>query len=253
MVTNPRVRIIDGSTAFRVSPDWVYGMPELDHERRSAIRAASRVTNPGCWATCTCLLTRPLVSNGLFPGDFHFTIHGVSGYTGGGKTMIARWESPELGLRGLPFPAPYAFDKVHKHMPEIMCHGLLRAEPSFSPSVGAFARGMRVEIPLHAGALPAGVTARSIRDTYGLAYAHERFVRLGWTSGRHETPELRFDPRQCNDTNDVLIHVMEHPSGHVVLMAILDNLGKGASGAAVQTLNLMLGLDEDRGLVPDRP
>ncbi len=112
---------------------------------------------------------------------------------------------------------------------------------------------MRVEIPLHTAALPAGVTAQSIRNTYSKAYGRERFVKLGWTSDDTQAAELRFDPRQCNDTNDVLIHVIAHPSGHVLLMAILDNLGKGASGAAVQSLNLMLGLDEHRGLSPDRP
>lgn len=248
LVDNHHVRIIDGSTAFRVDPQWVYGLPELTPQHHSRVAAANRVSNPGCWATCVCLLTRPLVEFGLLPRDFSLCIHGVSGYSGGGKAAIRRWESPESGLEELPFEAPYSLDMVHKHIPEIRLHGLLATEPYFRPSVGSFARGLRVEVPLHAATLPADLTAERIRQVYRSTYEHQRFIRLGWTEADASIEELRFDPRSCNDTNDVLLHVVEHSSGHVLLVVVLDNLGKGASGAAVQALNLMLGIDEAYGL-----
>ncbi len=248
LIDNPQVRVIDGSTAFRVDFDWVYGLPELAPDQRAAIRTARRVSNPGCWATCVSLLTRPLVSEGLLPGDAALAIHGVSGYTGGGKTLIKKWESPTSGLRELPFEVPYALDKSHKHIPEIQLHGRLATEPYFCPAVGAFPRGMRVQIPLHACQLPGGVKAENIYQAYCSAYAEERFIRVAIDTECPPSDVGAFDPRACNGTNDVVIRVIAHPNGHVLLMAILDNLGKGASGAAVQSLNIMLGLEEDCGL-----
>ncbi|MEM7144616.1 MAG: N-acetyl-gamma-glutamyl-phosphate reductase [Verrucomicrobiota bacterium] len=247
-IENPQVRIIDGSTAFRVSDDWVYGLPELSSNQRDAIHKASRVSNPGCWATAVNLLTRPLVSQAIVPPDIALSIHGVSGYTGGGKAAIQRWESDTTGLINLSHEAPYALDEVHKHIPEIQLHGLLRTDPYFSPAIGAFARGMRVQIPLHALQLNDGVTSETIRNAYESAYAGECFVRVVPQAEDSPINETTFDPQACNNTNNVLIHVIAQPSGHVLLMAILDNLGKGASGAAVQSLNLMLGLEEECGL-----
>lgn len=248
LLENPNVRMIDGSTAFRVSDGWVYGLPELGPEQREAIRGARFVSNPGCWPTCVALLTRPLIGAGLLPRDVALSIHGVSGYTGGGKAMIARWESPETGLVGLPFEAPYALDKVHKHIPEMQVHGLLEVAPFFRPSVGAFDRGMRVEIPLHAAQLPDGVDARAITAAYEGHFAGEQYVRVVPSDVSVPTGESALDPRACNGTNRVELRAIQHPRGHVLLVAVLDNLGKGASGAAVQSLNLMLGLPEATGL-----
>ncbi len=251
LIENPSVRVIDGSTAFRVSEGWVYGLPELAPEQRNAIKTAKRVANPGCWPTCVALLTRPLIDAGLLPTDIALSIHGLSGYTGGGKPMIEKWEGEQNGLQNLPFEAPYAFDKKHKHIPEMQRYGRLKLEPLFRPAVGPFRCGMRVEISLHASQLPQlpkPVTAESIVHAYRGRYGNERFIKVVPINESLPSHERSFDPSGCNGTNRVELRVLPHPSGHVVLMAILDNLGKGASGAAVQSLNLMLGLPEDTGL-----
>jgi len=248
LLDNPQVRMIDGSTAFRVHDGWAYGLPELGEGQREAIRSARFVSNPGCWPTCVSLLSRPLVRAGLLPRDVALSVHGVSGYSGGGKAMIARWEAPDTGLVGLPYEAPYALDKLHKHLPEMQKYGLLEVAPFFRPSVGAFDRGMRVEIPLHAAQLSAGVDARAISAAFERHYAGERFVRVVPCDASAPSSETSLDPRACNGTNRVELRAIQHPQGHVLLVAVLDNLGKGASGAAVQSLNLMLGLAEDAGL-----
>jgi len=249
LLENPTVRVIDGSTAFRVSDGWAYGLPELGPEQREAIRSARFVSNPGCWPTCVSLLTRPLIQQGLLPPGVALSVHGVSGYSGGGKAMIARWESPETGLVGLPYEAPYALDKIHKHVPEMQRYGLLEVAPYFRPSVGAFERGMRVEIPLLGAQLSGAVDARSVTEAYERHYQSERFVRVVPSDASVPSSEASLDPRSCNGTNRVELRAIQHPQGHVLLVAILDNLGKGASGAAVQSLNLMLGLPEDAGLL----
>lgn len=246
-VESPKARVIDGSTAHRVDPRFEYGLPELDAERRARLRSAARVANPGCWPTCVALLTRPLVDAGLLAADAPLCIHGLSGYTGGGKALIERWESPETRLLQLPFEAPYALDRKHKHIPEMMRYGGLRTEPVFVPAVGPFACGMRVEIPLHQ-ALLRGATAAALHDALHARYAGERFIEVAPLKASVAADERALDPSACNGTNRVRLHVAEHPSGHALLVAILDNLGKGASGAAVQNLNVMLGLPEHLGL-----
>lgn len=243
---NPAVRVIDGSTAHRVAEGWVYGLPEIAPGQRSAIAQAKRVANPGCWPTGVSLLTRPLMDAGLLPRDSAISVHGLSGYSGGGKSMIDKWESAESGLRNLPFEAPYALERRHKHVAEMMRYGALGAEPCFVPAVGPFRCGMRVQIPLHAGLLPAGTNAARILEAYRARYEGERFIDVLAHEGA--LSERSLDPSACNGTNRVALHVLPHPSGHVLLVAILDNLGKGASGAAVQSLNLMLGLPEHTGL-----
>jgi N-acetyl-gamma-glutamyl-phosphate reductase len=245
---NPAVRVIDGSTAFRVADDWVYGLPEIAPGQREAVARAKRVSNPGCWPTCVSLLTRPLIDAGLLPADSPISIHGLSGYTGGGKSMIEKWEAPAAGLVNLPFEAPYATERRHKHVPEMMRYGALRAEPYFVPSVGPFRCGMRVQIPLHAALLPAGTSAARMVEAYRARYEGERFIRVLPHDEQSALGEKSLDPAACNGTNRVELRVLPHPSGHVLLVAILDNLGKGASGAAVQSLNLMLGLPEAAGL-----
>ena len=238
-------RLVDASTAHRVATDWTYGLPELDGEQRAAIRAAERVSNPGCYPSGFVLLVKPLVDAGLVAPDAPLAVHALSGYSGGGRALIERWESPGCGLENLPFEAPYALDRTHKHIPEMVHYAGLGREPQFVPAVGPFRCGMRVQVPIPAGLLASD--GDRIREALADRYAGESFVRVVPGTGA-ATDETALDPRGCNDTNRMDLHVHAHPSGHVLLVAILDNLGKGASGAAIQNLNLMLGLDEGAGL-----
>lgn len=238
-------RVVDASTAHRVAEGWTYGLPELDPGRRALIGGAPRVSNPGCYPSGFVLLVRPLVDAGLLPPDAALSVHALSGYSGGGRALIERWESPGNGLAGLPFEAPYALDRVHKHIPEMTRYAGLVRDPQFLPAVGPFRCGMRVQVPLPAG-VPAGDGAR-VHEVLADRYAGDPFVRVAARPGP-PADERTLDPRACNDTNRIDLHVFPHPSGHVLLAAILDNLGKGASGVAIQNLNLMLGLGEGAGL-----
>ena len=231
------VRLIDASTAHRVDPDWVFGLPELSGEQRARIAGAKRVSNPGCWSTCAIGLLAPLVAAGLVAPDADLTITGVSGYSGGGKALIAEFEA---GTAGAHFV--YGLDHKHKHLPEIAAHVGLSRKPVFVPSVGNYAQGMIVQIPLH---LTGGVTPEAIHQALAAHYADQRFVRV------LEASQVagRVNPERLNGTNFMDLSVHPGPEGdRVVLLATLDNLGKGASGAAVQNLNIMLGLDEGAGL-----
>ena len=248
LVHESGTRIIDASTAHRVDEGWVYGLPEISTEQRAAIAAARFVSNPGCYPTAVILGLHPLVEEGLLSADAPITVHALSGYTGGGRTMIERWEDPAAGRVGLPFEAPYALERRHKHVPEMMRYGGLRKPPQFIPAVGPFACGMRVEIPLHADLLERGASALRIAELLAERYRDERFVRVEPFQDPFPVDDLRFDPRRCNDTNRIELAVVSHPDGHVLLVGLLDNLGKGAVGAAIQNLNLMLGLDEGAGL-----
>lgn len=243
-----RTRLLDASTAHRVAPDWIYGLPELERGQRDAIARARRVSNPGCWPTGFLLLVRPLVDAGLVARDAPLTIHGLSGYTGGGKPLIEKWEDPGGGLLALAHEAPYALERVHKHVPEMVRGAGLTREPYFVPAVGPFRCGMRVEIPLHADLLARGATAKSIWEAIAARYRGEWFVRVAPFAEGAAVHERSLDPQAANDTNRIDLHVLPHPSGHALLVAILDNLGKGAAGAAIQNLNLMLGIDETTGL-----
>lgn len=255
-IDNARTRVLDASTAHRVANGWVYGLPELTTEQREAIREEPRVANPGCWPTAAVLSLRPLVDAGLVAESAPAVVHGVSGYSGAGRSGIEKWESPENGLQDLPFEAPYALDKKHKHIPEMTKYSGLTHQPHFIPAVGPFKCGMRVEISLHEALLQAGATARDVFDTLHERYAGEKFVSVtAIGEGLEDVPgavsaygDKSFDPRGLNDTNRIEIAVLGNPLGHVLLIARLDNLGKGASGAAIQNMNLMLGLPEDHGL-----
>ena len=244
-------RVVDASTAHRVADGWTYGLPELDPERRTRIPRAAQVSNPGCYPSAFVLLVRPLVDAGLLAPDAPLSTHALSGYSGGGRALIERWEAPEHGLGNLPFEAPYALDRVHKHVPEMTRYARLSRAPHFVPAVGPFRCGMRVQVPLPAGLLDAGTSAGGadarVHEALAERYAGEPFVRVAPRPAR-ALDERGLDPRACNDTNRMDLHVLPHPSGHVLLVAVLDNLGKGASGAAIQNLNLMLGFDEGAGL-----
>ena len=242
------VRILDASAAHRVEKGWVFGLPELAPEQRGLIARAERVSNAGCWASAAILLLRPLVDAGLVARSAPIALHGVSGYSGGGRELIAKWEDPAGGLLTHVYEAPYALDRVHKHLPEMTRWSGLTHEPAFVPAVGPFRCGMRVQIPLHAALLPRGASGKAVWETLDARYRGEVFVRVLPIAEPLGADERSFDPRACNDTNRIELRVLPHPSGHVLLMAVLDNLGKGASGVAIQNLNLMLGLPEARGL-----
>lgn len=242
------VRILDASTAHRVSDSWAYGLPELVSGQRERIANASRVANPGCYASAVILLTRPLVDAGLVAPDTALSIHALSGYSGGGRSLIERWEDPKRGLLKLSHEAPYSISKIHKHIPEIMRHGSLNSEPQFLPSVGPFRCGMRVQIMIPAKVLPKSVTAQAMWDALASRYEKEKFIELEPMTDASETDELSFDPQANNETNRISLRVLPHQSNHLLLMARLDNLGKGAAGVAIQNLNLMLGVPEATGL-----
>lgn len=239
--------VVDASTAHRVSEGWIYGLPELAPAQRAAIAGARRVSAPGCYPQGVVLALRPLVDAGLVGPSTPLTVHALSGYTGGGRSLIERWQDPAGGLAALPFEAPYALERVHKHVPEMVAYAGLRVEPQFLPAVGPFACGMRVVVPLHAAHL-AGASGAQVWQVLAARYEDEPFVRVQPFQDPPKTDERTLDPRACNDTNRLDLHVLPHPSGHVALVAILDNLGKGACGSAIQCVNLLLGLDDAQGL-----
>ena len=241
-------QILDTSTAHRVAEDWVYGLPELAPGQREAIRDARRVSNPGCYASGFVLATRPLVDAGLLAPGAALSLHALSGYSGGGRPMIEKWESADANLGHLPYAAPYALEATHKHIPEMMRYSGITSEPQFLPAVGPFRCGMRIQVPLHAGLLGSEATGKRIWEALDQRYRDEPFVRLHPLADPLEADEQHFDPTACNDTNRMDLHVIPHAGGHVLLVAILDNLGKGASGVAIQSLNLMLGHGEETGL-----
>jgi N-acetyl-gamma-glutamyl-phosphate reductase len=252
-LADARTRVLDPSTAHRVAPGWTYGLPELAPGQREAIARAARVSNPGCYATGVVLLLRPLVDAGLLSAAAPLAIHALSGYSGGGRSLIEKWEDPARNLLALRYEAPYALDRVHKHVPEMREFARLAREPQFVPAVVPLRCGMRIEIPLHAGVLAPGASGKSVQEALAERYRGETFVRVLPIREALESDERRFDPQACNETNRIDLHVAPHPSGHVLLVAILDNLGKGASGAAIQNLNLMLGLPEATGLRDGAP
>ena len=231
-------RIIDASTAHRTQADWVYGFPELTPGQADRVRQASRVANPGCYATGAIALIRPLTDAGLLPRDMPLSLPSVSGYSGGGRSMIEAFEAGQAPL----FEA-YALGLGHKHVPEIMhCTGLT-CRPLFVPSVGNFRQGMIVQMPLHLSALPGRVTASDLHDALAAHYAQTNDPSNPCVKVLPPTDDLKLDATALNDTNLMELRVFANEShGHAVLMARLDNLGKGASGAAVQNLRLMLGV-----------
>ena len=230
-------KIIDASTAHRTAPGWVFGFPELAAGQRDAVAQASRVANPGCYATGAIALLRPLVDAGLVPADFPVALPSVSGYSGGGRTMIEAYEKGEAPL----FEA-YALGLKHKHIPEIMAYTGLTRRPLFVPSVGNFKQGMLVQLPLHLDLLPGSPKAADLHDALAAHYAKSN-TPDAWVSVLPPTSDGKLDALALNDTNKLELRVFGNDGyHHAVLIARLDNLGKGASGAAVQNLKLMLGL-----------
>lgn len=247
-VESSSTRILDASSAHRVADDWVFGLPELRPGQREAIAGAARVSNPGCYSTAVILGLRPLVDAGLVRRDAALTVHGLSGYSGGGRSEIERWEDPASGLLVLPHDVPYALERVHKHVPEMQLYAGLERAPQFMPAKGPFRDGMRLLLPLPAETLAQGATGKLVWEALHARYADEPFVRVLALEEPRASDELDLDPRGCNGTNRLEIVVLSSPTGNVILAVRLDNLGKGAAGAAVQNLNLMLGLPEGTGL-----
>ena len=247
LIENPAVKVIDASTAHRTAPGWTYGFPEMTRGQRGAIAAATRVSNPGCYPTGMIALVRPLVEAGLLAPDWPVTVDAVSGYTGGGKAMIAEFEDPASpGYTRVPYRI-YATGLEHKHVEEMRAHGGLVHRPLFAPAVGRYAQGMLVEVPLQLWALPGAPSLAAVHEALRAAYDGERFVEV--VSPAEAAGLKSLDPEGLNGTNRLRLHVFGAAErGQARLVALLDNLGKGASGAAVQNLNLMLGLEEGAGL-----
>lgn len=230
-------KIIDASTAHRTAPGWVFGFPELAAGQQDAVRQASRVANPGCYATGAIALIRPLIDAGLMPVDFPLCLPSVSGYTGGGRTMIEAYEKSEAPAYEL-----YGLGLKHKHIPEIMKFTGLTRRPLFTPSVGNFAQGMLVQLPLHLDLLPGKPAAADLQAALAKHYQGSE-----WVSVEPATADGKLDALALANTNKMELRVFANQGvddgfAHAVLVARLDNLGKGASGAAVQNLKLMLGL-----------
>lgn len=247
LIANPKTKVIDASTAHRTAAGWVYGFPEMAPGQKNAIAAAGRVSNPGCWATGAIALIRPLVDAGVMAPSYPVTLNGVSGYSGGGKAMIAEFEDKTSpAYTDVPYRI-YGLELAHKHLPEIQKHAGLREVPVFSPSVGRYAQGMLVELPLYLSLLSGGPTLADLQAVLARAYDGSAFVKVATAEEAQGTKTLA--PTALNGTNLLRLFVFgSAKNGQARLVAQLDNLGKGASGAAVQNLNIMLGLPEAASL-----
>jgi N-acetyl-gamma-glutamyl-phosphate reductase len=248
MVSNPRTKIVDPSTAHRTDPNWVYGIPELSRERRERICNSKRVSVPGCHATGFIMPLFPLVHKGIVPKQYPVTCQSLTGYSGGGKKLISAYEDADAAtkekLRG---PRPYALGLTHKHLPEMQKHTGLDIPPIFIPVVGNFYQGMLVSVPLFRKMLKGQPGVKEVHAELELHYAGQKFVRVMPLYGEGHLNDGFLDPSACNGTNRIEIFVFGN-ADQILLMARFDNLGKGASGAAVQDMNLILGVKEDEGL-----
>lgn len=248
LVENPATRIIDASTAHRAVDGWVYGFPEYDPGQRARLQASTRISNPGCYAIAAVSILHPLIDAGLLPAQWPISINGVSGYSGGGKAFIAAFET---GVEGAdPITATtydYALKLDHKHVAEITRWSGLSNAPIFLPAVGRYYKGMLVHIPLPLWALPRAPSPGNVFEVYCSHYSDQRFVTVADLDVGQSLANL--DPESLNDTNELRLHVLHNEaSGQAVVVGLLDNLGKGASGQVVQTVNLLLGVDEGLGL-----
>jgi N-acetyl-gamma-glutamyl-phosphate reductase len=247
LIDNPAVRVIDASGAHRTAPDWTYGFAELEADGYERIAAAKRVADTGCWAAGFLALVRPLVRAGLVPADSPISVHGVSGYSGGGKAMIAEFEKPDAPGYVETISRLYGLSLEHKHLPEMQKHSGLTHAPLFAPAVGRFYRGMLVEVPLQTWALPGKPTARALHAALAEAYPGRPLVEV---ASLEEAASLKtLDAEMLAGSNGMKLFVFANEkAAQVRLVAAFDNLGKGAGGMAVQNLNIMLGLPETTGL-----
>jgi N-acetyl-gamma-glutamyl-phosphate reductase len=237
MIENPAVRVIDASTAHRVLPDWTFGFPEMTAEQEQRVRQSRRVANPGCWSTCYIALIRPLVDAGLLPADYAATTWGVSGYSGGGRQMVEAFEN---GSTKTTF-FTYGLKLTHKHLPEMQLYSGLKRAPLFNPSVGAFRQGMLVHVPINLWALNKPLTGKQLHECLAAHYAGKSYVEVKPYGG--ELP-AELNPEALNGSNQMELFVFDNAKNEqAVLVARLDNLGKGAGRAALQNAALMLNLD----------
>lgn len=246
LCTNPETRIIDASTAHRTNPEWAYGFPELDKSFREKIVSSNRVAVPGCYASGSNAILYPLVKSGILPKDYPVVIHAVSGYSGAGKKAIAQYEAegrnPELDS-----PRLYALTQAHKHLPEIKKISGLDFEPVFNPYVCDYFQGMTVTVGLHSRLLSKKVTAKDVWQMFADHYEGTNFVKVAGFMGEGTLPEQFIPANTLANTNDMQVFVYGNDD-RIMVTTRFDNLGKGASGAAVQCLNVMMGIDETTGL-----
>lgn len=243
LVENPNVKIIDASTAHRTDPNWVYGLPEISLERRVSIKNAKRVANPGCYASGFITLVAPLVKGGLVDRDYPFVCHAVSGYSGAGKKAIAQYDDEGRDI-ALSSPRQYALGLTHKHIPEMVRECGLSVKPIFNPYICDFYSGMCVSVPLFTRLMTKKYTVNDIFEFFTQYYARQNFVKVVKTD---EIPQF-LPANMLADTNYLNIYVTGNDE-QILLASVFDNLGKGASGAAVQNMNIMFGLDERTSLI----
>jgi N-acetyl-gamma-glutamyl-phosphate reductase len=246
LVTNPHTVVIDASTAHRVNPDWAYGLPELGAAYRERLLTANRIANIGCHAGAFLLAVAPLVKAGLISADGRLSCFSITGYSGGGKKMIADFEAADRPAT-LNSPRPYALGLAHKHLPEMRQHAGLGHAPIFNPVVGSFRQGLAVTVPLALPELPGSPSVAAVHAALREAYAGQLFVRVLPLGDASALDGGFLDVQACNGTNRADVMVFGHDEQAVVIVRI-DNLGKGASGSAIQCMNLRLGLPEDAGL-----
>lgn len=242
---NPSTKIIDASTAHRTNSDWAYGLPELSKGHREKIQNSKRVAVPGCYATGFISIVYPLIAGNLLPKDYPVTSHALSGYSGGGKKLIAQFEAPE----GHNFESPqlYALGLSHKHIPEMTVISGLEQSPIFSPIVCSYFKGMSVCVPLYRKLLSGTPSVENIHAFIADYYSNEKFIKVMPLGTEKEFPNSFIGATRVNDTNYLEIYVTGNEE-QIMLVSVLDNLGKGSSGAAIQNMNIMLGFDEDTGL-----
>lgn len=249
LVENPKTKVIDASVAFRTAPGWTYGLPELEPDQRQKIREAQWISNPGCHATAFVLALHPLVKAGIVPSDYPVSCTSVTGYSGGGKKLIEYFENPEANRERMRVPNPYALKLNHKHLPEMQKWVGLDSPPIFSPTVCDYYKGLVVTIPLVPRLLGKKMSAVEIREFLAGYYEGEPFVRvIPYESDAYLEPNGFMEIAACNGTNRADIFVFGN-ADQIMLVSRLDNLGKGASGAAIQNMNIALGLEETQGLV----
>ncbi|MFH2130773.1 MAG: N-acetyl-gamma-glutamyl-phosphate reductase [bacterium] len=252
MISSDRVRVLDASTAHRTQEGWVYGLPELDPAQREKIRISSRVSNPGCYPTGFLLGIVPLLKAGIIAADYPVCIDAVSGYSGGGRQMIEKYQARQAEHPDSPWSyRKYSLQLKHKHIPEMKRYAGLTQDPIFIPAVGHFEQGMLVSIPLVTRLLKKGTTALHIQECLAEYYKKEAFINVSEPNDVDPLEDGFLSPLLCNETNRVDIMVFGNDDQAVVISR-LDNLGKGAAGAAIQNLNLMLGVEEQTGLNRNR-
>lgn len=248
MIDNPDTRVIDASTAHRTDPHWIYGMPELCPIQREEISKATRVTNPGCYATGFTLLVRPLIEHAVIAPDYPLSCTAVSGYSGAGKKMIAQFDGPPETSAARFGSRFYALSLQHKHIPEMRKHSGLSADPIFLPVVCDYYSGMICTIPLHKNLLASSATTpETLHEFYSYYYNNEPFLHVQPLDLTVSLDDGFLNPVNCNGTNHCDLFVFGNED-HIVVATRFDNLGKGASGAAVQNMNIMMGVDETTGL-----